>query len=293
MNIATAIEANAKPTEIVEPQVSSFNHPAVFAQTGAMFSSAPCDHRPDATITQALAMYVRVVAAIGVNAFRLAQRSATRAPDRRDGIDQRQQLGDVVTVRAGQYHADRHPVCVYEDVVLRTWARTIREVRPSFSPAPTAHTDDESTAAYERSNCPDSRNLSSSNACNLFQTPAFCHASRRRQHVAPEPNPSSVGKWFHRIPVRNTNSTPLSAARSDTRGRPRRSLFRRLGFGSSGSISVHNSSSMIGACILSVSAVWTTEVNTAPRKLTDHHTDFLNWPLKVWRIPTFRSVPIP
>lgn len=274
MNVATAIKANAKPTEVMEPRVSPLYHPPEFAQTTAMFSSTPCDHWPDATITQALAMRVGVVAAIGVNDFRLADRTAAHAADRRDGIDQRQQLSDIVTVRSGQYQANRYPVGVYEDVVLRTWARTIRGVRPSFSPAPTARTDDESTAAYERSSCPDSRNLSSSNACSLFHTPAFCHASRRRQQVAPEPNPSSVGRWFHRIPVRNTNSTPLSAARSDTRGRPRRSLFRRLGFGSSGSISVHNSSSMIGACIPSVSVVWMTEVNIAPRKLTDHHGSF-------------------
>jgi hypothetical protein len=274
VNVATAIEANAKSSEIVEPRVSSFYHPAEFSQATAMFGSTPRDYWPDATVSQALAMCVGVVAAIAVDDFGLAQWSATRAADRRDGIDQRQQLGNVVTVCTGQDHADRHPVGVYEDVVLRTWARAIRRVRPSFSPAPTARTDDESTAAYERSSSPDSRNLSSSNACNLLHTPAFCHASRRRQQVAPEPNPSSVGKWFHRIPVRSTNRMPLSAARSDTRGRPRRSLFRRLGFGSSGSISVHNSSSMIGACIPSVSVVWTREVNIAPRKLTDHHGFF-------------------
>ncbi|CAE6866496.1 hypothetical protein R69658_07892 [Paraburkholderia aspalathi] len=268
MNVATSIESNAKSTEIVEPRVSPFYHPAELAQATAMFSSTPRDHWRDASITQALAMGVGVVTAIGVNDFGLAQWSATHAADRWDGIDQRQQLGDVVTVCAGQYRADRYPVGVYEDVVLRTWARAIRGVRPSFSPAPTARTDDESTAAYERSSCPDSRNRSSSNACSLFQTPAFCHASRRRQQVAPEPNPSSVGKWFQRIPVRNTNRTPLSAARSGTRGRPRRSLFRRFGFGSNGSISVRNSSSMIGACIPSVSVVWTAEVNIAPRKLT-------------------------
>jgi len=289
VNVAATIEANAKPTEIVEPRVSSFYHPAEFPQTTAMFRSASCDYWPDATISQALAMCVGVVAAIAVDDFGLAQWSATRAADRRDGIDQRQQLGDVVTVCAGQNHADRYPVGVYKDVVLRTRARAIRGVRPSFSPAPTARTDDESTAAYERSSCPDSRNLSSSNACSLFQTPVFCHASRRRQQVAPEPNPSSDGKWFHRIPVRNTNRTPLSAARSDTRGRPRRSLFRRLGFGSSGSISAHNSSSMIGACIPSVSVLWTTEVNIAPGKLTDHHGFFLNWPLRKVCTTCFQS----
>ena len=266
MNVATTIEPDTKTPEVVEPRVSPFYYPAEFSQTAAMFSSTSCDHRSDATITQALAMCVGVVAAIAVDDLGLAKWSAARAANRGDGVDQWQQLGDVVTVCAGHCRTDRHSVDVYENVMLRTWSRTIRRVWPGFSPAPTARTEEESTAAYERSSCPDSRSLSSSSACSLFQTPAFCHASRRRQQVAPEPNPSAVGKWFHRIPVRNTNRTPLSAARSDTRGRPRRSLFRRFGFGSNGSISVHNSLSMIGACIPSVSVVWMAEVNIAPGK---------------------------
>lgn len=266
MNVATTIEADTKTPKVVEPRMSAFYDPAEFAQTTAMFSTTPCDHWPDTTITQSLAMGVGVVAAITVNDPGLAKWSAARAANRGYGVNQWQQLGDVVTVCAGQYDAERHSVGVYEDVVLRTWSRAIRRVWPGFSPAPTARTEEESMAAYERSSWPDSRSLSSSNACSLFQTPAFCHASRRRQQVAPEPNPSAPGKWFHRIPVRNTNSTPLSAARSDTRGRPRRSLSRRFGFGSNGSISVHNSSSMIGACISSVSIVWTTEVNIAAGK---------------------------
>ncbi|MGF6735929.1 hypothetical protein OKW50_008102 [Paraburkholderia youngii] len=69
-------------------------------------------------------------AAIAVDDFWLAQWSATRAADRRDGIDQRQQLGDIVTVCAGQNHADRYPVGIYKDVVLRTRARAIRVFGP-------------------------------------------------------------------------------------------------------------------------------------------------------------------
>jgi len=266
VNVATTIESDTKTPEVVEPRVSPFYHPAVFAQTTAMSSSTPCDHRSDATITQALAMCVGVVAAIAVNDLGLANWSTARAANRGDGVDQWQQLGDVMTVCAGQCHTDRHSVGVYEDVMLRTWSRAISRVWPGFSPAPTARTEEESTAAYERSSCPDSRSLSSSSACSLFQTPAFRQASRRRQQVAPEPNPSAHGKWFDRIPVRNTNKTPLSAARSDTRARPRRSLLRRFGFGSNGSISVHNSLSMIGGCIPSVSVVWMAEVNVAPGK---------------------------
>ena len=91
-----------------------------------------------------------VVAAISVDDFGRAKRSTARAANRRNRVNQRQQLSDVVAVCARQGHADRHPVGIYEDVMFGTRSRAIRGVRPSFSPAPTARTDDESTAAYER-----------------------------------------------------------------------------------------------------------------------------------------------
>lgn len=56
--------------------------------------------------------------------------------------------------------------CIDEDVMLGTWSRAIRGVRTSFSPAPTARTDDESTAAREKSSSPTSRNFASSSSCN-------------------------------------------------------------------------------------------------------------------------------
>jgi hypothetical protein len=120
VNVATTIEADTKTPKVVEPRASPPYHPAEFSQTATMFSSTPCDHRPDAAIAQALVMYVGVVAAIAVNDFRLAQWSATPPSNWGDGANQWQQLGDVVTVCAGQYHTDRHSVGVYEDVVLRT-----------------------------------------------------------------------------------------------------------------------------------------------------------------------------
>jgi hypothetical protein len=259
----------------MEPRVSPFNDPAEFTQATAMFGAPLRDHRLDATITQALAVRLGVVAAIGVDDFGFAKRSAPCATNRWNGIPQWQQLSDVVAVCSGQSHPDRHSVGVYEDVMFGSRSRAIRGVRPSFSPEPTARTDDESTAAYGRPNWPDSRNLSSGSPCKLFQMPAFCQAFSRRQHVAPEPNPNWVGRWFQRIPVRNTNRIPLSARRSDTRGRPRRSLFRRLGCGDSGSINVHNSSSMVGACIPSVSVACMAEVSSLPKRLTAPRGDFL------------------
>ncbi len=167
-----------------------------------------------------------IVATIGVDDAGLLKRSATNAANGWNRINERQQLRDVVGVRASQDRNERNAVGVYEDVVLGTGSRAIGGVRASFSPAPTARTDDESTAAYDRSIWPAARNLSSSNSCSWSHTPAFCQSLNRRQHVAPEPKPRRVGKWFQRIPVLNTNRMPLRAARSDTRGRPG-SLFAR------------------------------------------------------------------
>ncbi|KWC26457.1 hypothetical protein WL50_07570, partial [Burkholderia ubonensis] len=249
---------------MVEPGVRTFDHPTILAETAAMFGPALRDHGFDTALAQRATVSGGIVAAIGVDDAGLLKRSATDTANWWNRINERQQLrdvvgvrasqdcddGNVVGVRASQDCDDGNAVGVYEDVVLGTRSRAIRGVRASFSPAPTARTDDESTAAYDRSIWPAARNLSSSNSCSWSHTPAFCQSLNRRQQVAPEPKPSRVGKWFQRIPVLNTNRMPLSAARSDTRGRPGSLFARGFAGGSNGSISIHSSSSMIGASIL-------------------------------------------
>ncbi len=215
-----------------------------------MLGPALGDHGFDTSLAQRATMSGGVVAAIGVDDAVLPKRSATNAANGWNRINERQQLRDVVGVRASQDHNERNAVGVYEDVVLGTGSRAIRGVRASFSLAPTARTDDESTAAYDRSIWPAARNLSSSNSCSWSHTPAFCQSFNRRRQVAPEPKPRRVGKRFQRIPVLNTNRMPLRAARPDTRGRPGSLFARSFAGGSNGSISIHGSSSTIGASIL-------------------------------------------
>lgn len=107
---------------------------------------------------------------------------------RRNRVDERQQLRDATGVCTGPDCDDWNAADVYEDVMLGTRTRAILGVRASFSPAPTARTDDESTAAYERSSWPVARSLSSSNSCSRSRTPAFCQsspASRARAEAQP------------------------------------------------------------------------------------------------------------
>ncbi len=235
---------------MMQPGMSTFDDPADFSKATTVRVTAPRDAGGDVALVKYASIFIVVVTTIGVDAARTAQRPSTHAANRHDGLDQRNQLGDVVAIGAGQDCRDRRSVGVGCDVVLRTGSRSIGGVRASFSPAPTARTDDESTAAYDRSIWPAARNLSSSNSCSWSHTPAFCQSLNRRQHVAPEPKPRRVGKWFQRIPVLNTNRMPLRAARSDTRGRPGSLFARSFAGGSNGSISIHSSSSMIGASIL-------------------------------------------
>jgi hypothetical protein len=65
--------------------------------------------------------------------------------------------------------------------------------------------------------------------CNFFHTPRRCHSRGRRQHVTPEPYPSSVGSSFRGMPARSTYRIPFSVARSSTQGRPPPSAARDAG----------------------------------------------------------------
>ncbi len=233
-----------------------------------MFGTALGDHRLDTAIAQRAPMSLGVVTAIRVDHTRPLQWVATQSADRRNRVDQRQQLRDVVDVRAGQDRGERRTVGVGDDVVLGTGSRATGGVWPSFWPAPTARIDDESTAAREKSIWSAARSFASSNSCKRSQTPAACQSRSRRQHVTPEPHPISAGRSRQRSPVLRTNRMPVSAARFETGRRPGFFSRRGLGGGSNGSISVHNSSSMIGLAISSVSVVPMPEVNSSPRKLT-------------------------
>ncbi|KHJ64817.1 transposase, partial [Burkholderia glumae] len=145
---------------MVEPGMRTFDHPTILAQTTAMLGPALGDHGLDTAFAQRATMSGGIVAAIGVDDAGLLKRSATNAANGWNRINERQQLRDVVGVRASQDRNERNAVGVYEDVVLGTGSRAIGGVRASFSPAPTARTDDESTAAYDRSIWPAARNLS-------------------------------------------------------------------------------------------------------------------------------------
>ena len=198
----------------------------------------------DPTAVEVIAVGLRIVSAITLNRVGLAPRTTRTSTQGRDGVDQRQQLGDVMPVGGRQDRDERNAARLGEDVVFGTRLAAIGWVRSSFFPPRSARSEALSTIARARSSWPCRRSSASSTVCRRFQTPARCHCTSRRQQVLPDPHPISFGSICHGRPARKTNTMPVNAARSGTRGRPRRLPARRRRFGSSGAIRAHRASSM-------------------------------------------------
>ena len=130
-----------------------------------------------------------VIAAIGEHDVGLLARPAALAGDRPgvQGIEQRQQLGDVVAVAAGQRDGERNAGGVDEQVVLGARAGTVNRGRPGQEPPKRARTCDPSTAALDQSIAPAALSLVSRRWCSASHTPARCQSRRRRHAVTPEP----------------------------------------------------------------------------------------------------------
>lgn len=96
----------------------SFHDPAVHAQAGAVPGAAPGEVRGDLEPADLVPVDLVVIAAVGVQIPGAAQWLAVLAADRRDGLDHRDQLGDVVAVAAGGDCRERNAVRLDHQVVI-------------------------------------------------------------------------------------------------------------------------------------------------------------------------------
>lgn len=244
MNTGTALVTHVEPAKPMEPRQSAFNDPARSAEATPVGRSAFRKLRPDTAPVQDIAVRLGIVPAVSLDERGFAPRPAGPAAQRWDAVDQRQQLGNVVPVGAGEHGGQRDAARFGENVMFRPRLTAIGWVRSSFFPPRSARTEALSTRARAKSSWPRWRNSASSTAWRRRQTPARCQRTRRRQHVLPDPHPISFGNICHGSPLRNTNTIPVNAARSGTRGRPMFFHRRRGGFGNSGSIRAHKASSI-------------------------------------------------
>ncbi len=150
VDVVVDFPAGAEASEPVEQGDGLFHDPAVDAEAGAVFCAAAGEDGGDGAGADLAAVFVVVVGAVGVGPFRAVLGSACSGWvgfDRRDLVDQRQQLGDVVAVRAGQRHRERDPGGVHQYVVFAACAGPVYRVGAGVGPPLSARTADPSIAA--------------------------------------------------------------------------------------------------------------------------------------------------
>ena len=197
---ASALVAGPQPAEVVQPGEAALDHPALAAQARAVLAAAAGDHRLDAALPAARGGTCRGHSRGRRAAARRAGAAGRpcRAPAR--PVDQRQQLGDVVAVAAGQADRQRDPAGVGQQVVLGARAGTVNRRGPGQGPLEERGCGcRRPPPSTSRSARPRSAGAAARGAARA-NTPAACHSCSRRCAVAGE-QPSSRGRCRHAIPV--------------------------------------------------------------------------------------------
>ncbi len=130
MHFVAAVVADEQSLVVVEPGEGALDDPADTAEAGPVLGLAAGDLGFDAAGAQLAPVLVVVVATIGADPLGSSAGSTDLAADRRDPFDERDQLGDVVAVAAGDRPGERDSGRVYEKVMLGAVSGSINRARP-------------------------------------------------------------------------------------------------------------------------------------------------------------------
>ncbi|GAX56151.1 hypothetical protein SO3561_07718 [Streptomyces olivochromogenes] len=128
---------------------------------------------------------VVVVAAVGIQPARPVTRTTPDSANARYRVQQRYQLGDIMTISAGQRDGQWCSVPVGDQVVLAARTCAVDRRRSGVSPPLRARTREPSTAASSMSSRRAARNSARRTSCRRGQTPASVQSLNRRQAVTP------------------------------------------------------------------------------------------------------------
>jgi hypothetical protein len=129
VDLGAAVVADEQSLELVQPGEGALDDPADAAEPGAMRRLAAGDPGGNAASAEFAPVLVVVVAAVGDDSVGPAAWPADLAADGRHPLDERDQLGDVVAVAAGERPRERDPGRVYEKVMLRAVSGSINRAR--------------------------------------------------------------------------------------------------------------------------------------------------------------------
>jgi hypothetical protein len=118
VHLVAALVADEQSLEVVQPGEGALDDPADTTEAGAVLGLTASDLGLDPAGAELAAVLVVVVAAVGGDTVGPSAWAADLAAYRRDALDERDELGDVVAVAAGERPGERDPGRVYEKVML-------------------------------------------------------------------------------------------------------------------------------------------------------------------------------
>lgn len=120
MDLGVALVAGSETPEVVQVSEATLDDPALAPKPGTVRCSTASDHRCDPERSQEPAVLVVVIATIGQQPIRLLAWASDLAGNGPavEVFDQRDQLGDVVALPAGEGDRKRNATGLDEQVVL-------------------------------------------------------------------------------------------------------------------------------------------------------------------------------
>jgi hypothetical protein len=97
VKVGVALPADPEPSELVKPGEAALHNPALSTESRAVLFAAPGNQGLDAPSPKLAPVLVVVIAPVGKQPI-----GVSPLGERREAIDQGQELGDIVAVPAGQ-----------------------------------------------------------------------------------------------------------------------------------------------------------------------------------------------
>jgi len=220
MDARPAFVPHGQAAHAGKPCQGALDDPAVTAQPFAALDASAGNARLNTALAASAAAALGVIRLVGVQFAWPLARPAAPAFDGRYPIEQFSQGHAVMHIGARQHKGQGQAASVGQHVALCARLASVRRIRACGRAPLFAGMDALSIQARLQSMRPAQCRRCSSSWCRRLHTPATCQSRKRRQHVTPEPQPISWGSISQGMPERSTNRMPVSAARSDTRGRP-------------------------------------------------------------------------
>ena len=220
MDVGSFLIANSQAAKLIPPREGTFHDPPPSAQSAAMFSASLGEPGHDVAGTQTLPNRLCVITTVAYDAIRTMARTSMLSLQRWDCLNECECLLRIVTVGSGELDGQWNSAPVANQMTLAPEFSSVGRIRACLSPPKTARTELPSTTALDQSIRPQRASQSSRTKWMRSQIPSSCQSRSLRQHVMPEPQPSSCGSISHGIPLRRTKRIPVRQARSGRRGLP-------------------------------------------------------------------------